>query len=121
MIRTTALVLLLLFFVESKAQKVEKDSLFLSGGYRVDLNKGKASKDILNKNIKLLLFGGLRPKHFTGQEDFEQKYHVTYWSFGCVLPNRINVLAYNTEIFKYLDKKYGNAWRKEVRPDVVGL
>lgn len=84
-------------------------------------SRQEALKDISENKAKLVIWGGLIPKHYKGQEDFEKKYQLTYRVYGCVPPRDMNMSAYNTEVFKYLDKRYGKDWRKEVRPDVVGL
>lgn len=53
---------------------------------------------------------------------FQNKYHVTFLSQGCVRwGENENEAAYNQVIFKYLDKKYGKAWRYELRDDAIGF
>lgn len=62
---------------------------------------------------------------------FWKKYGVTYFSYAplkkdgkldCYLgtPNHL-LTAYNEEVFRYLDKKFGQKWRKEVPPGIFGL
>ena len=36
------------------------------------------------------------------------------------IPNHL-LTAYNEEVFRYLDKKFGQKWRKEVPPGIFGL
>lgn len=89
---------------------------------RLRYNKSAALSDIKAETIFLLL-----PRGFVGTKInaidtlFENKYHLKYISRGYTrLPND-NETEYNTTIFSYLDKKYGKAWRKEVRQDIIGL
>ena len=62
---------------------------------------------------------------------FWKKYEVTYFRYfplkedgklDCYLgtPNHL-LTAYNEEVFRYLDKKFGKGWRKEVPPGIFGL
>lgn len=85
-------------------------------------NKKGALEDLRKGDVKLLLPGGIieaptQPYDST----FERKYNVTFISQGCVRFLGDNEAAYNAEVFKYLDEKYGKDWRKEIRSDVIGL
>lgn len=62
---------------------------------------------------------------------FWKKYGVTYFSYyplkedgklDCYLatPNHL-LTAYNEEVFRYLDEKFGQVWRKEAPPGIFGL
>lgn len=85
-------------------------------------NKQGALKDIEKRDVKLLLPGGIvGSPELPNDSIFEEKYNLTFISQGCVRFYEENETEYNSEIFKYLDKKYGTDWRKEVRTDVIGL
>ena len=85
------------------------------------INEDMAQRDIKKKKPRLLIVGGIAPVVYVHQEKFEKKYDVKYHDFGCVAPNEICIEQYNQVVFKYLDSKYGEKWRKEVRKDVVGM
>lgn len=85
------------------------------------VNQDIAQSDIRNQRQRLLLVGGIAPVVCIYQNRFEKKYKVKYHDFGCIAPNHECITKYNQIIFKYLDKKYGKKWRKEVRKDVIGL
>lgn len=80
-----------------------------------------AKLDLKNKSPKLLIYGGIAPTEVYGQEKFEEKYGVEYFSYGCIAPAYECVLEYNQVIFDFLTGKYGKKWRREVRKDVVGI
>ena len=85
-------------------------------------NKQGALSDIKKGKIQLLLPGGIipAPRLFT-DKDFENKFNLKFISQGCVRYPGENQTEYNQEVFKYLDEKYGDIWRKEIRNDVIGL
>jgi len=81
-----------------------------------------ARRDIENKNMRILLPGGLIQLTTSASDSlFEQKYHVLFLSQGCVRLPGEDQYAYNREIFKYLDQQYGRHWRREIRKDAIGL
>lgn len=83
-----------------------------------NINLGTAEKDIENNTIKLFKL----PYYEQGQEIFEKKYNIKYFDFGTAVVDSEECLEiYNKRIFKYLDEKYGDGWRKEVRQDVLFL
>jgi hypothetical protein len=86
-----------------------------------EINGQIAEIDIKKHKPRLLIFGGISPVIYKGQEKFERKYHVKYYDYGDVIPDTDCAIDYNSRIFNYLDNKYGKAWRKEVRKDIVGL
>jgi hypothetical protein len=85
------------------------------------INEVTAQKDIIDGNPKLLLIGSIAPVYYINQDKFEKKYKVYYYDFGCTPDYDECIKAYNKSVFEFLDKKYGNKWRKEVRQDVIGL
>jgi hypothetical protein len=93
--------------------------------YQISLskyNKKGALEDIKRGKIQLLLPGGLiSSPTFSNDSVFKEKYKLTFKSQGCVRLNGENEKAYNLEVFKYLDLKYGKTWRDEIRKDVIGL
>ena len=86
-----------------------------------EVNKKIAEFDIKNKKLRILLVGGIAPKHYSNQEIVEKKYGFEYYDFGCISPSTKCIIQYNTVIFSYLDKKFGKLWKKEVRKDAIGL
>lgn len=86
-----------------------------------EVNSEMALKDIKEGKPKLLLAGGIAPVVYTTDNDFSNKYKVSFYDYGCSPARQECMLAYNTTIFNYLDKTYGTKWRKKVRQDVIGL
>ena len=80
-----------------------------------------AHQDIQKQEIKILIIGGIAPVIYSSDSVFENKYHVTYYDFGCIAPNKECVFKYNVEIFNYLTSTFGKHWKKEIRKDVYGL
>lgn len=82
-----------------------------------------AVRDVESNRIKLFGLGGISPVAYSSRDSiFEFRYKVKYVLFGCVTPYEIDSMkAYNKEIGKYLDKRYGKAWRKELHPDVIAF
>ena len=90
------------------------------------------SREYIDKgkpNLKLIIPVG--KEEVIRKHPFWKKYGVTYISFfplnedgklTCYLstPNHL-LTAYNEEVFRYLDKKFGKGWRKEVPPGIFGL
>ncbi|MFF5380428.1 hypothetical protein [Pedobacter suwonensis] len=81
----------------------------------------QANADIKKGKPKFLIQGGIASIRIKGQELFEQKYGVVYQDLGCVGPSAIRIEDYNKVVASFMDKKYGKAWRKEVRKDVKGI
>lgn len=84
-----------------------------------DYNVDRAKKDIEKNEPYLLCHLGYATYHFSAADSaFEKKYGVTYYTFADEPIWSDCMWLYNTTVAEYLDKKYGNAWRKEVRWDV---
>ena len=87
-----------------------------------DYDQEKALWDIEQNEIKLLLIGSIVPRGNSKSDNrFERRYRLNYFDFGCMPPAAECVKEYNEAIFSFLDKTYGNAWRKRVRKDVEFL
>ena len=80
-----------------------------------------AALDIENGIPFLLLMGGIAPTIISTDPQFEKKYGIYFFEFGCSGPENEKIIAYNQVIFKHLNKEYGNKWKKEVRKDVIGF
>ena len=78
-------------------------------------------KDLGNKTIFLFLQGGIAPMVYTTDNAFENKYGIYFHDFGCVSPDYNCIIKYNSKVFDYLNKTYGNKWKREIRKDVIGL
>ena len=80
-----------------------------------------AESDIKNGQPILLLASGIAPVRISTDLDFEKKFHITFYDYGCTQPSEICVEKYNWKIFDYLTEKFGKNWQKEIRYDVVGF
>jgi hypothetical protein len=89
-----------------------------------EYTKSTAKSDIAKNKIVILFSGG-----FGGMPDFDNpkdfyfqlKYNVKFFSQGCSRHPDDDQKAYNKEIFKFLDSKYGLGWRKDIRPGAEGM
>jgi hypothetical protein len=107
------------FEVELKDKSITNFDLLITSD--CEINKEIAEIDIKLKKPRLLLIGSIAPIIHHNQGEFEKKYNIEYYDFGCMPPNEECVIQYNKTVFNYLDKKYGRKWRKEVRKDVIGM
>lgn len=80
-----------------------------------------AERDIQAGTPFLILASGEAPVIITTDAAFERQFKVEYFEMGCISPNLTSMRAYNTCMFAHLQATYGKAWRRRVRPDVVGL
>lgn len=85
------------------------------------VNQQRAIKDLRKNKPKLLLFGSIAPVVYPNDKEFEDKYGIRFYDYGCTPPAIECMASYNQVIFDYLDDKYGSKWRKEIRNDVIGL
>ncbi|WP_108171852.1 hypothetical protein [Christiangramia gaetbulicola] len=83
--------------------------------------KKLAKQDIENGIPFLLLQGGVAPVIIATDPQFEEKYKIYFYEYGCTGPDQNLIEEYNKIIFNYLSDQYGKKWIKEVRDDVVGL
>jgi len=86
-----------------------------------DINKGKAIEDIENGEINILISSGIAPVEYKADRKFMKKYNVNFKDLGCEAIAQESLIEYNKVVFEYLDKKYGNKWRRKIRKDIVGL
>ena len=77
--------------------------------------------DFKNDNVYLFLNGGIAPVEYTTDKDFENKYGIHFYDFGCEPPNEKCVIEYNSRVFDYLTETYGKKWKREIRDDVIGF
>ena len=95
--------------------------LFIVLKTRFGLNRQKALEDINQGEINILLSGGIAPVIYKGDKKFTKKYQVNFIEYGCEAISERSLIEYNQTVFEYLDKKFGEKWRKEIRDDVSGL
>ncbi|WP_417236622.1 hypothetical protein [Bizionia paragorgiae] len=80
-----------------------------------------AKLDIHNGTPLFLLIGGIAPTTMANDSKFENKYEIYFYDFGCTGPDHEIVVAYNITVAKYLNKRYGMNWLKEVKNDIIGF
>jgi hypothetical protein len=80
-----------------------------------------AEIDIKNRQIYLLLAGGISPKEYATDSIFKNKYNIQFYDYGCVAAQKECIIYYNSIVFNSLKKQYGKTWKKEIRKDVIGL
>lgn len=93
--------------------------LFNIKPYCPEYTAEKATQDIKAGTITLLCQLGYATYEFNKADSaFSKKYNVTYHTFADEPINYDCMWLYNRVVAEYLDKKYGDSWRKEVRWDV---
>ncbi len=101
--------------------EVSDFKFIISTECNVRANENRALQDIQDGKPKLLLASGDAPIIYKSDQYFSDKYKVYYYDYGCLPEKKECMIQYNKSIFKYLDQKFGKAWRKEVRKDIIGL
>lgn len=78
------------------------------------IKAGKPSILFLGKSGKISLFNSNKDK------EFQAKYQIEFLSQEYIYDGT-DEKAYNQVVFDYLDKKFGNTWRFELREDAIGF
>lgn len=81
----------------------------------------KTQNELKNGTGTLLLIGGIAPIIYENDVKFQENFGIKFFDYGCTPPNYDCIVENNLLIFKYLDDKYGNQWRKEIRSDIIGF
>ena len=99
---------------------VETDSLL---GWNDEAYSVKVAKSKWHSGEAMfLLQGGVAPVVYKGQEQFQEKYGVDYYDFGCIASiSERQMKSYNTAIMDYLTDRFGKEWRSYIRKDVPGF
>ena len=108
-----------LFRIDIKNKSIRNVDLIVDAN--CEINKQVAETDLKNGRPKLILIGGIAPVIDFGDDKFANKYGISFYDYGCTPPPIECVYQYNNVIFEYLDNKFGENWREEVREDVIGL
>lgn len=91
---------------------------------KIDIENANNPKYQFKKNAKNNVFviyvSELISNDLSNEDlEFQQKYNVKYYAIGSHKLEYVN--KYNKLTFKYLKKKFKNAWKNEIRKDAVGL
>lgn len=83
----------------------------------------KFDNDLKRNTITLYQLGGIAAKGKTKIDmDFQVKYKVKYFDFGCLAPANIAFYEdYNLLALNYLANKYGKEEIKDIRRDILGF
>lgn len=84
----------------------------------------RAAKDIEKEEPRLIICFNYpigSGAFYSNQREFEEKYGITYELYTCDTDNERCVKQYNKQVFKYLRRKFGRTWKRNVREDVYGL
>ncbi|MHA3788064.1 FEKKY domain-containing protein [Flavobacterium hauense] len=83
----------------------------------------KFDNDLKKNIVTLYQLGGFAPKAKTQIDlDFQLKYKIRYYDFGCLAPVNISFYEdYNLIALNYLTEKFGRDTIKDVRKDILGF
>jgi hypothetical protein len=83
--------------------------------------EGWLESDFENETVFLYIQGGIAPVSYSTDQEFENKYGIYYYDFGCIAPEYKCILKYNFLVFEYLDSEYDKKWKRKIRKDVIGF
>ncbi|CAD0003426.1 MULTISPECIES: FEKKY domain-containing protein [Flavobacterium] len=129
MIKKTILSFCILFSILSYGQEniLSDEQLNLSGASKVEFADGDdeirklAKSDIENHTPFLLLRGGMNQLISPSDQEFERKFKIYFFNYGCIAPSEAVESIYNQVVFEFLYLKYGKKWMKEIRKDISGF
>lgn len=83
----------------------------------------KIKQDLKSGKANLMLQGSIAPVVYPGKrEKFKAKYGIGWRDFGCVVEcSERQMVKVNTAIMDYLTGRFGNEWKKDIRPDIPGI
>lgn len=83
----------------------------------------KIKQDLKSGKANLMLQGSIAPVVYPGKrEKFKAKYGIGWMDFGCVVEcSERQMIKVNTAIMDYLTGRFGNEWKKDIRPDIPGI
>jgi hypothetical protein len=107
----------------SFSNAILKPVIFNTAVFKSYFTPEGARKDIRKGEPRILFPGGFGSPDLDSKADkaFEQKYGVTFYSQGCIRMEDDDETGYNEVVFAYLDKKFGEEWRNELRHDAIGF
>ena len=84
-------------------------------------NTHTATLALHKKKPQLVIMGGIVRAIKPSDLKFAKKYKIEFLDTGCEVEDQTCIKAFNQVTIHYLDKKYGKAWRKYIRKNIIGL
>lgn len=77
----------------------------------------------INQEYKVIyVLGGIASTYTKEDIEFEKKYDVKYYDFGCIAPTNFEEFELkNKKVFDSLSKEFGNNWQKEIKTSAIGF
>lgn len=77
----------------------------------------------LNQNQKIIyVLGGIASIYTKEDIEFEKKYNIKYYDFGCIAPTNFEeYVAKNKKVFDWLSKEFGENWQKYIKAASMGF
>lgn len=89
----------------------------------IEIYSSKYVFNSINQGQKVIyVLGGIASIYSEKDIEFEKKYNVKYYDFGCIAP--INFEEYelkNKQVFDSLKNSFGNQWKTEVKTSSIGF
>ena len=89
----------------------------------IEIYSSKYVSENLNQNQKIIyVLGGIASIYTKEDIEFEKKYNVKYYDFGCIAPTNFEEYeAKNNKVFDWLSREFGDNWQKEIKVSSMGF
>lgn len=77
-----------------------------------------AKADLGSGIVRIYIPGGFVPQENPNRRLMKTRFNIDFGQEGCIrIHNQKDLIAYNSIVFAYLDKKFGNNWRQFLTVD----
>ena len=89
----------------------------------IEIYSNQYVSENLNQNQKIIyVLGGIASIYTKEDIEFEKKYNIKYYDFGCIAPTNFEEYEVkNKKVFDSLSRDFGENWQKEIKSSSMGF
>ncbi|BCY28519.1 hypothetical protein KK2020170_13870 [Flavobacterium okayamense] len=89
----------------------------------IEIYSSKYDSENLNQHQKIIyVLGGIASIYTKEDVEFEKKYKVKYYDFGCIAPTNFEEFELkNKKVFDSLSREFGENWQKDIKAASMGF